>query len=901
MLTFGQWVRQRRKELDLTQEELSLRVGCSLVLIQKIEGGQRRPSKQIAELLALHLSVPPNDHKDFVRFARAQPVEPPATAGTPWRVLRSQFTNLPVQPNPLIGRQGAVAAIRQRLLSEPVRLLTLVGPPGIGKTRLAIEIASQLVDDYEHGVFYIPLAAVTDPAQVVTSLAQHFAIKETGRKALFEQVKKALADKRMLLLLDNLEQVVTAAPLVAELLAACPWLQILATSRVPLHIRAERQFHVPLLKLPPLTSLSDPQALLDYPASALFVDRAQAARPDFAVTGENADAIAQICARLDGLPLAIELVAVRVSQIPPAALLPQLADRLGLLTGGPRDLPLRQQTLRGAIDWSYDLLLPKERLLFARLAVFVGGCTPEMAEFVCGCGASASILETLERLVDQSLVLRREQEPGGQRFIMLETIRAYALERLEEIGEAGVVQQRYSACLLDLAERAEVPQPAWLDRLDEEHDNLQAAFQRALAAGDAAMALHLSSRLWRFWLLRGYLSEGLAVLKAALNLENARSDPELASIRAETLLGAGWLLRDMGDFVQARSFFEESLAAYEESDDRSGLAYALYSVGYIQFLIGDSAHGIRIIEESLALYRALNDEKGQALTLFMLGRIAVARGEYRKARECLGDCLAVERGRRESYGLGRVLASLGELAIYQGEHASAEELLAESQALLDTLGERLLYAWLLTKRGELAWRLGCPAEARAYLERGINLAQEMGYRWNEAYALTYLGLVCLSESNFDQAQSLCEDSLALFRELESEADVAQTRKDLARVALARGEIIRAAEYYRECLVTFTERGYLPDIVECLEGLAAVAIAQGDPGGAAHMLAAAAAQREQLGMPLAPVLQLAYQRDVALLRAALGNDHFVKPGPKAALSLSSRPCRLPGRNAVIFTA
>ena len=873
MVSFGLWVKQRRKELDLTQEELSLRVGCSLVLIQKIEAGQRRPSKQIAELLAQHLVVPVGDRPDFVRFARARTTKPLAGASAPWRTLRRQFTNLPAQPNPLFGREEAVEAIRQRLLQEPVRLLTLVGPPGIGKTRLGIAAATQLAADYEHGVVFISLAAFTDPNQVVTGLAKALAIKEAGGTTLFERLKLELADKRILLLLDNFEQVIPAAPLVADLLAACPWLQILATSRVPLHIRAERQFHVSPLGLAPLTPFPDLQTLLGYPAEALFVDRARAAWPDFAVTPENAAAIAQICTRLDGLPLAIELVAVRAGQVQPAILLTQLVDRMGLLTAGPRDLPARQQTLRRAIDWSYDLLQPDEQVLFARLAVFVGGCTSDMAEFVCGNGTTLSVHAALEGLVDQSLVLRREHEVVGPRFIMLETIRAYALERLEKSGEAEAIQKRHSACLLDLVERAEIPQPVWLDRLDEEHDNLRAALQRAQTGGDASTGLRLAAYLWRFWLLRGYLSEGLARLKAALELEKAHSDLALTLPRAEALIGVGWLLRDVSDFVQAQKYFNASLALYQQLNDRAGLAHALYSVGYIQFLIGDSSQGIRVIEESLALYRALNDGKGLSLTLFMLGRIAVACGDYPKAAACLEECLRLEQAYGESYGVARIMSSQGELAIYQGKHELAATLLAESQTLLEKLGERQLCAWLLTKRGELAFRLGCLTEARTFLKRGIDLAREMGYRWNEAYSLTYLGLVSLFEGDPQRAQALCEESLTLFRELESEGDVAQTRKDLARVVLAGGEITRAADLYRECTITFFKRGYLPDIVECLEGLAGVHIARCDPGGAALILGAAQAYREQLGMPLAPVFQPAVLHDIELLRSALEDDPY----------------------------
>ena len=870
MTLLGQWVKGRRKQLDLTQEELALRIGCSLVLIQKIEEGDRRPSKQIGELLAQHLAVPVGEWPDFIRFARARDAEPVPNPDAPWRSFRRRLTNLPAQPTPLFGRDEQVAAIRQRLLDEKVRLMTLVGPPGIGKTRLAIEVASCLLDGFADGVFFVPLAAASDPERVVSSLAQVFEIKETGGKGLFEQVRQALAGGHTLLLLDNLEQVVTAAPLVAELLADCPWLQVLATSRVPLHIRAERQFHVPPLAIPPPGSYPDAQTLLRYPAAALFVDRARAVEPDFTVTPENAPAIAEICARLDGLPLAIELVAVWAGQSEPAILLSQLADRFGLLTNGPLDLPARQQALHSAIDWSYELLAPAEQRTFAHLAIFVGGCTVQMAEFVC---SDRPVAGWLARLVDQNLVLRQELAPGSLRYTMLETIRAYALERLEASGEREVTQKRHTTCMLDLAERTELPQPAWLERLDVEHDNLRAAFHRTLDGADAPTALRLAANLWRFWLMHGYLGEGLANVQAALNLEVDPGDLGLALLRAQVLLGAGWLLRDDGDFPQARACFEQSLALYQGKQDLPGLAYARYSVGYIQFLIGDLVQGIRLIEDSLALYRSLNDKKGLAMTLFMLGRIAVGQGDYPKAGACLEECLQVEQERDESYGLARTLGSLGELSIYRGDHARAGECLAQSQARLEKLGERQLRAWVLTKRGELAWRLGRLSEARTLVEHGLDLAHAIGYRWNEAYSLTYLGLISLAEGDLGQARSRCEASLALFGELESQGDVAQTRKDLARVLLAGVEIDRAAGMYCECLPTFEERSYLPDIVECLEGLAAVHVARGDACGAACLFGAAQARRALLGMPLPPVLLPSYQRDIARLHSLLEDPLF----------------------------
>ncbi len=872
MLPLGAWIKQRRKELDLTQEELALRVGCSLVMIQKIESGERRPSKQIARLLAQQLGVSEAERPDFVRFARSRDNNAQAGSRAPWRASRFQFSNLPVPPTPLFGRHEEIAAIHGKLLHEQARLLTLLGPPGIGKTRLAIEAASRMADEFDDGVFFVSLAAVTEPEQVVASIAQVLAVKETGESSLLQQVAQRLVDKRILLLLDNLEQVVAAAPLVAELLATCPWLQILATSRVPLHIRAERQFHVRPLGLPPIGLSFDPQRVLDYPAAALFLDRAQAVEPEFSANDENAALIAQVCTRLDGLPLAIELVAAWAGQIPLSGLLEQLSNRLVLLNPGPRDLPARQQTMRSAIEWSFALLSLAERQLIARLSVFAGGFTVEMAELISEGLAPSQVRIQLNRLVDQNLVLDMEAG-GGQRFEMLEAIRQYAREQLEQGGEAEIFLQRHSACMLEMAERADLHQPAWLERLELEHENLRAVFQHALGAADALTALRLCTALLSFWQIRGHLSEGLANLTAALNLKVEPSDQRLKLMRARLLVGAGWLLRDFGDFTQARDFFERGLALYQELSIPAGLAYALYSVGYIQFLIGDAQTGIRVIEESLALYRSLGDKKGEALALFMLGRIATGQGNYLRARSCLDECLQLEQGQGETFGLARTLGSLGELAIYQGEAALAAAQLAESQSLLEKMGERQLCAWVMVKRGELTWHLGHFAEARAFLKRSLHLAQEIGYRWNEAYALAYLGVVSLAEGDLRQALDYCEHSLALFTVLKSEGDIAQTRKDLARMLLASGEIDSAAEIYRQCLAAFQPRGYVPDIIECLEGLAAVLTARREPAGAVRLYAVTESQRALIGMPLPPVLHPLYQNNISELRSILGDDEF----------------------------
>lgn len=864
--SFGSWLKDQRKRLDLTQDELAQRVGCSLMLIQKIEADERRPSKQIAELLAACLGVPADERTDFSRFARSRLTSFASTDAAPWRTLRLRVTNLPVPPSPLFGRQNDIEVILRCIEHQQYRLLTLIGPPGIGKTRLALACASAMLDHFE-GVYWVALAPLHDPELVPSTIARALGIQEVAGRSFLQILTEHLASRRLLLLLDNFEQVVAAAPFVADLLANCPWLQLLVTSRASLHIRAERQFRVTPLASPEATTADNPQRLLASPAVQWFVDRAQAADPSFELLPANAGAVAEICARLDGLPLAIELVATRMGVLSPHELLVRMDRRLALLTGGPQDLPVRHQTLRDAIAWSYDLLEATEQQLFARLGVFIGGFNWDEAEAVCG---SARLLS---RLIDQSLLVREDE-----RYAMLETLRDYALERLAESGAESETRSRHADCFLRLAESA-VPeltgtqQRTWLDRLELEHHNLRAALRWTIDTRNALMALRMSGALWRFWQTRGYLTEGLNRLRAALSIEPAHDDSALASARAQALLGVGWLSRDFGDFAEMKNCFESALAMLGRFNPDPRRAFALYSAGYANFLIGDYTGGIRTIEESVALYRVLDDEEGITLALFMLGRISVGRGEYGRAETYLTESLRVEEKRGATFGKARTLGSLGELAIYRGQPAAAAAYLEESQKILDQLGERQLSTWVLTKRGELAWSQGELAHARVFLEKSLEISRAIGYRWNTAYTLTYCGMVALGEGDVERAQSLCEASRELFRELGSESDVAQTNKDLARIMLCRGNYASAATLYAECLCVLEQRSYLPDVAECLEGLASGYGAMGQLATAARLLGAAEALRERIQSPLFPVRESDYLRAVAHVRTQLDEETF----------------------------
>ncbi len=880
---FGQWLKQRRQELDLTQDELALRVGCSLVLIQKIESGERRPSKQIAELLAEQLNVPPAERPAFVRFARVQSsrlLSQPA----PWRTAYRQFTNLPAPPTPLIGREREIETLRKRFADKRVRLLTLTGPPGIGKTRLSIHVALELLDAFENGIFFVNLAPLRDCNLVIPTLAQTIGLKETRQQSLLEQVKEYLADKQLLLLLDNFEQVVSAAPLVAELMAACPWLKVLATSRVPLHVRAERQFPVPPLTLPRLQHNADDEALAQYSSIALFVDRAQAIQPDFELTPGNAAVVADICARLDGLPLAIELVAARAVQLSLADISAQLNRRLELLTEGPSDLPARHQTLRNAIGWSYELLNRQEQQLFERLSIFSGGFTLAAAEQVCVDQTGPEPPSTgrihLDALVDQSLLLQAQDELDRPRFSMLETIREYASERLAQRGEVQTLHHRHASYFLDLAESAEPqltgPQQArWLEDLDREQNNVRAALTWAIGQAEPEIALRLSGALSRFWQLHGHISEGLTWAHAALSvpappLETAPR--EVISARAKALLEAGWLARDAANFAQAKSFFEQSAALYEGLD-KQGLANAVYALEWIEFLLGSAPPGQLLFEKSLALFRELGDKRALAMLLLNLGRLAVGQGDFARAHACFIESLKIQQERQERYGTALALGDLGELAIYQGDWSQASRYLAESHALLNELGEKQMRAWVLTKLGEVAWREGHLKQAQRLLEQSLQLAQESESKWKVAHARAFMGLVTLSTGDAARAQSLCESSLSIFEEIGDEGSIAQTTKDLARVMLAQHSYARARALYQTSLTVLARLNYRPDIAECLEGLGALHSAQGRPQTAVRLLSAADALRRRLGAPISPILLPAYTQAVAAARAQLDEERF----------------------------
>jgi predicted ATPase/class 3 adenylate cyclase len=661
----------------------------------------------------------------------------------PLKTLDRRQTNLPVQPTPLLGREEALAAVCAWLRRDGARLVTLTGPGGIGKTRLAIQAAAELIEDFPDGVWFVRLSRLIDPSLVAPTIAQALGLKEQAGQPIAETLRAHLADKRLLLALDNFEQVVGAAGEVAALLEASPGLRALVTSRAPLRLRGEREYPLVPLPLPQSGRGPLPEDLSRYAAVALFIERAQAAKPDFAVTAANAPAVAEICARLDGLPLAIELAAARVKTLPPEALLARLSHGLQLLSGGARDADKRQRTMRAAIAWSEDLLSPVERTLFRRLAVFVGGATLEAAEAVCATPEGIEpldldLLDGLSALVEHSLVQQRE-EGGEPRFGMLHVIREYALERLEASDggtEAEALRRAHAMSLVALVEQSRGKQAgpeaaAWLDRLEREHDNLRAALGWARDRGEAELGLHLAGILARFWKVRGHFREGRAWVEELLALEAGQIDPvmarpRLAEARARALLNGGALAMEEGDYATGETWTDQARALALAAGDLVMARQALTNLGLIATHKGDLEGAAACYLDSLALARELGDQRGMATVLTNLGYVASLRGDLEGSEARLAEGLALARELDDRNQIALCLNNLGVVARKRGDVAQAEALLREALALCWALGNPGRCAMVLASLAETAGVAGQGERAARLLGASAALREMIG-------------------------------------------------------------------------------------------------------------------------------------------------------------------------------
>jgi predicted ATPase/transcriptional regulator with XRE-family HTH domain len=731
-LSFGDLLRRYRDSAKLTQEDLAARTGLTPQAIGLLERGKRRrPHSYTVGKLAEALELTGSERARFESAARSSSARR-VTASPP-------HYNLPIPLTPLIGRDEEVTTVARLLLHRmEMHLLTLTGPGGVGKTRLALEVAQRSREAFADGVVFVPLAPLRDAALLPSVLAETLGIKEVTGQALLETLTRHLQDRQVLLVLDNFEHLPTAAPVVGELVGRCPQLTVLVTSRAPLRLGGERQFPVPPLPLPDTASQSPPDSLELSPAVELFRQRAQAVLPTFELNATNAAMVARMCRRLDGLPLALELAAARVKLFSPQALLARLERGLQLLTGGARDLPERQQTLRDTIAWSYELLDGREQALFRRLAVFAGGFTLEAVEDVCGSGAeeqvASNVLETVASLVDNSLLVSLSESSTSQegeepRFTMLETIREYALERLTSSDEVEEAQRKHAQYFLALAEAAQLEASKQRDegewgskftRLEREHDNLRAALSWAVQNLEAETGARLAIALWWFWIERSYLSDGRRWMEALLALDGAGGQrgeaPHAlpARTKAYLLQVAGILAMAQGDHDHAVALHEEGLSVYREMGHKKGVSASLRELGFVAYEQGDYERAVRLHEESLTLAREFATTFGIAWSLRALADAVRGQGDLRRARMLLEESLALSRGKEHAWGIARTLASLGSVACEAGEYARALRLYEESLELGRRMG--LNHTILLCLEG-----LARVAVAQGRMERAARL------------------------------------------------------------------------------------------------------------------------------------------------------------------------------------
>jgi len=658
------------------------------------------------------------------------------------------YTSLPVPVTSLIGADRVVEAISALLLRPDVRMVTLTGPGGIGKTRLAIEVAWQLRGRFKAGVCFVPLAPVESEDMLVIQIARSLGVETVNSQPLLDLLKTSIRELELLLVLDNFEQIIPAGPLVSELLEATQHLKVLITSREMLNLYGEHRFEVPLLPLPDREHLLPLEQLLECPAVRLFVERARAVCQEFALTESNAAAVAEICHRLDGLPLAIELAAAQVYQFMPGQICAQLEHPLVFLQSGPRDKPARHQALRNTIAWSYNLLEERERTLFRRLAVF--HCWDVVAaETVCQVTETRTLLDALARKSLAQVV-----EPNGAygpRFQMLQTVREYAREQLDTSGETEAVRRRHAAYYLALAEQAEPyvgagRQSYWVVRIEKEHDNLRAALAWMLERGEPEMALRMVGSLWRFWQVLGYLTEGRRWIEQAL--EHGRHVRTRARIRA--LLGAGWLAVSQGYVTDIHPAFIEGLTLARALGERRLLSSLLQGIGY-GIADRDPEQGRKLFEEGLDIAREHGDDEETAWALDNLGQLERERGNYELAQRLLEQSLTLFRKLEHRWGTSYVLDHLGRVVLDQGDTEKACSMLEEALTYMENFGARWHIPWTLEALAHALIHQGHLARARSLLERSLRLHLEAENRVGVALVLS--GFAALAAATGDYVSS----------------------------------------------------------------------------------------------------------------------------------------------------
>jgi predicted ATPase/transcriptional regulator with XRE-family HTH domain len=901
--SFGDWLRLKRKSLDLTREGLAQRVACSAATIRKLESEERRPSAQIVDRLAVIFQIPESEKSSFLRFARGdwRSAPPAESEASPWRTAGEPsggaqtlaavkpMHNLPAQANALIGRDSELAAIAARLSSPECRLLTLLGTPGIGKTRLSLQAGRNALRQFPDGVFFIALAPVSDSNLVPRAIAQTLGIPEITSQSLQESLIVSLRDQQVLLILDNFEHLQEAALGIAELLSAAQSLKVLATSREPLNLYGEVVFKVPPLALPEPEDVESLDTLSQIASVRLFIQRAQAVNDKFFLDKANAGAVAELCTRLDGLPLAIELAAARSNLFEPHSLLNRLDQRLDLLASRARDLPPRQRTLRSAIEWSYSLLSENERTLYQQLGVFAGSFDLMALQAVCDLNRALAdtVLEVLGSLVDKSLLQRISMEgknfgSSGQadepRLMMLETLREHAREQLERSGKAEAIRQRHAQYFLALADagpKREGITPLarrWFERVELNRLDFMAALNWLVQRGEVQLGLRLGGALWQFWVIRGYLSEGREALQSALGLAQGADLPlSDRDAMAVAMNGAGHLALYQGDYEAAQSFAEASLALWRELGDTRGTAWGLYSLGLIKAFQGHLPASRQLMLESLSTARAAGDRWCGASALEFLCVIDLEESNYPAAQAALEECLSTFRELGDVQGTAFVLRSIGYIAQIQGRFSTAWEACEESRAIFSALDHPSALGWVLERLGWLAMDQGLFELADSYIQESIHLFRKIGDEVITVQQQIMLGLLACKQGESIKAQALLQQGLEYPRSLSHMRY--QAHYGLGMLSLDAGDTAAALDHFKESLSLAFAANDLRWTAGCLEAIARAAAQNSRDREAARLYGAAERLRARLGAPLPPSEREDYQNGVERAQALLDPQSF----------------------------
>lgn len=794
----------------------------------------------------------------------------------PAKTVSTRTNNLPAQSTPLIGREAEIEAVTQLLLRPEVRLLTLTGPGGTGKTRLGLQVATNALTVFDDGVFFVSLVPISEPALVLLTIAETLGVFLSPLRSLSESIIAHLVEKKLLLVLDNFEQVVAAAPGLAELLAACPQLKILVTSRVVLRLTGEHEFAVQPLATPDPKQTLSLEALGHFAAIELFRQRAQSVQPNFTITHENAKAIAEICYRLDGLPLAIELAAARLKIFSPQAILARLEKRFELLKGGPRDVP-RHQTLRQAIAWSYDLLNRDEQTVFRRMAVFTGGCTLEAVEALCHAMADLSIsaLDGVAALIDRSLLRQDQTEDTEPRFMMLETIREFALEALQASGEWEKVRRVHADFFVALAEKAGpeltgAKLKVWLTKLEREHDNFRAIFKWVAETGAAEDGLRLGSVIWRFWNVRGYLLEGREQLTTLLALPGAA---QRTTLRASVLNALAIITFQLSDYCGARPFLYESLEIARELGDKRNIGLAISNLSWTGSILGELKAAQEWAEESLALYRELNDKRGISVAFNNLGWAMAFSGDFNLSQEFMEKSLRLRQEIADERGIGFAMMNLGWVEGMLGRFEKATTLMEEALQRLEALGDKQLIAFVKSWGGYMFVHQGNFTRARNLLEESVLVMREIGSKLGLGLSSYSLGVIAHEQDDANHAGELLEGSVMLFRESGFKWGVVRALYSLGHLALDGNGTTRVQICYQESLQQAQESNDRLGLANALIGFGRLSLAAGKLDRAARLLAAAEALHTTTGAVM-PVFQRSrFDRDLAATRAGLGEQAF----------------------------